>query len=107
MSVLERGERELGGEACPNRKAAGGMEGSAFVIDRRSRQGRLKSAPHGRPRRDRSEGTRESSGAKEHGFALEHLDGQEEGYGGIQAGGNKNDGDEIPVVSAGDEFFAE
>ena len=74
----------------------------------RQRQGGLKSGPcKRRHRRDRSEGSRESSGAEEDGFALEHLDGEEQGYGGIHAGGNKDDGDEIPVVSAGDKFFAE
>src|SRR6266404_3123615 len=47
------------------------------------------------------------SGAEEDGFALEHFDGEEEGGGGVDAGGKENDGDEIPVVSAGDELFAE
>src|SRR6266404_2574176 len=47
------------------------------------------------------------SGAEEDRFALEHFDGEEEGGGGVDAGGKENDGNEIPVVGAGDEFFAE
>src|SRR5260370_38944600 len=32
---------------------------------------------------------------------------EEEGDGGVDAGGKENEGDEIPVIGAGDEFFAE
>src|ERR1700682_2984277 len=45
-------------------------------------------------------------GAEEDGFALEHFDGEEEGGGGVDAGGGKDDGDEVPVIGAGDEFLA-
>ena len=47
------------------------------------------------------------SGAEEDVFALEHFYGEEERDGGINAGGEKNQGDEVPVVGAGDEFLAE
>src|SRR5260370_36676961 len=49
----------------------------------------------------------EKLGAEENGFALEHFDGEEEGDGGVDAGGKENEGDEIPVIGAGEEFFAE
>src|SRR5882672_12148413 len=49
----------------------------------------------------------EKLGAEEDGFALEHFDGEEKGGGGVDAGGSENDGDEIPVIRAGDELFAE
>src|SRR6266566_1394539 len=45
--------------------------------------------------------------AEEDGFALEHLDGEEEGSGGVDAGRCKDDGDEIPMVSANHKFLAE
>ena len=57
---------------------------------------RLKSVP-----------TKKKLGAEEDGFALEHFDGDKEGGRSIDARGKKNDGDVIPVVGAGDEFFAE
>ena len=44
-------------------------------------------------------------GAKEDGFTLEHFDGKEKGDGGVEAGGKEDEGDEVPVVGAGDEFF--
>src|SRR5713226_3173216 len=49
----------------------------------------------------------EKLGAEENGFALEHFDGEEESDGGVDAGGEENEGDKIPVIGAGDEFFAE
>ena len=50
---------------------------------------------------------REELGAEEDGFALEHFYGDEEGGGGVDAGGREDDGDEVPVIGAGDQFFAE
>src|SRR5277367_4317439 len=45
--------------------------------------------------------------AEEDGFALEHFYGDEEGGGGVDAGGGEDDDDVVPVVGAGDQFFAE
>lgn len=45
-------------------------------------------------------------GPEEDGFALEHFDGEEEGDGGVDAGGRKDDGYVIPVVGADDQFLA-
>src|SRR5277367_665645 len=45
--------------------------------------------------------------AEEDGFALEHFYGDEEGGGGVDAGGGEDDGDVVPVIGAGDQFFAE
>jgi hypothetical protein len=47
------------------------------------------------------------SGAEEDGFALEHLDGDEKGGGGVDARGGEDDGDVVPMIGAGDELFAE
>src|SRR2546430_6716096 len=47
------------------------------------------------------------SGAEEDGFALEGFDGEEQGYGGIDAGGDKNEGDGVPVIGAGHDFLAD
>lgn len=52
-------------------------------------------------------GEGEGLGAEEDGFELEHFDGDEEGGGGVDAGGREDDGDEVPVIGAGDQFFAE
>src|ERR1700685_2146664 len=49
----------------------------------------------------------EGLGAEKDGFALEHLYGDEEGHCGVDATGDKDDGDGVPVICAGDEFFAE
>ena len=46
-------------------------------------------------------------GAKEDGFALEHLDGQEERGDGVDARRRKNDCDVVPVIRADDELLAE
>src|SRR5712692_5771728 len=46
------------------------------------------------------------SGAEEDVFALEQLDGHGERQGGVDAGGDKNRRDVIPVVGAGDNLFA-
>src|SRR5207248_11166940 len=48
-----------------------------------------------------------ASGAEEDGFALEGFDGEEQGYGGIDAGGDKNEGDGVPMIGAGHDFFAD
>ena len=45
--------------------------------------------------------------AEEDGFALEHFDSERQSNGGVDAGGRKDDGDEIPMIGASDEFFAE
>src|SRR5712664_510607 len=50
---------------------------------------------------------RKKLGAEEDGFALEHFDGEEEGGRGVDAGRAEDDGDEVPVVSTGDEILAE
>src|SRR5256885_3854055 len=47
------------------------------------------------------------SGAEEDGFALEGFDGEEERYGGVDAGGEEDEGDGIPVVGAGHDFLAD
>ena len=46
-------------------------------------------------------------GAEEDGFALEHFDGQEERDGGVNASRREDDGDKVPMISAGDELLAE
>lgn len=46
-------------------------------------------------------------GAEEDGFALEGFDGDEDGDGGVDAGGGEDDGDGVPVIGAGDDFFAD
>ena len=46
-------------------------------------------------------------GAEEDGFALEGFDGDEDGSGGVDAGGGEDDGDGSPVVGAGDNFFTD
>jgi hypothetical protein len=40
--------------------------------------------------------------AEEDGFALEHFDGEEEGDGGVDTVGCKNDDNQIPMIGAGD-----
>jgi hypothetical protein len=51
--------------------------------------------------------TREILGAEEDGFALEGFDGDEDGGGGVNAGGGEDYRDGVPVVGAGDDFFAD
>lgn len=46
-------------------------------------------------------------GTEEDGFALEGFDGDENGDGGVDAGGCEDYGDGVPVVGAGDDFFAD
>jgi len=53
------------------------------------------------------QGKSERSGAEEDGFALEGLDGDEDGDRRIYAGGSEDDGNGIPVVGTGDDFFAD
>jgi hypothetical protein len=46
-------------------------------------------------------------GAEEDGFALEGFDGDEDGDGGVDAGGSEDDCYGAPVVGAGNDFFAD
>jgi len=48
-----------------------------------------------------------TSGAEEDGFALEGFDGDENGEGGVDGGGGEDYGYGVPVVGAGDDFFAD
>ncbi len=48
-----------------------------------------------------------SLGAEEDGFALEHFDGEEERSGRVNARGEENEGDVIPMIGASNELLAE
>ena len=45
--------------------------------------------------------------AEEDGFALEHFDGEEERSGRVNARGEENEGDVIPMIGASNELLAE
>src|SRR5712664_3423067 len=64
---------------------------------------------HAPPRQGRGKPALGESGlgAEEDGFALEGFEGQEEGESGVDAGGGEDDGDGIPVISAGDDLLAD
>jgi hypothetical protein len=49
----------------------------------------------------------QSSGAKEHGFAVEHFYGDKYGGASIQAGREKDQRYGVPVVGSGNQIFAE
>src|ERR1700732_3258609 len=50
---------------------------------------------------------RQSSGAEKHGFAVEHLYRDKDSRASVKAGGEKDQGYGVPVVSAGNQIFAE
>jgi hypothetical protein len=87
------------------------MESSGELVVLLNRQGGIAGASKGAraamqptlklPSENRGEG-RWHSGTEEHIFALEHFHGQEKRHTGIDASGQENDSDEIPVVRAGD-----